>query len=93
MLYLFVKVYYPVRHDLVQHMVSSIQRLGFSPTSGMDHRKLAVELVEVIIKWALCGIKEENVSPDVNSFLSSSSLLRELVFCRPKTQTEHQEGF
>ncbi|XP_066149283.1 transcription-associated protein 1 isoform X2 [Euwallacea fornicatus] len=56
------RVYYPVRHDLVQHMVSSIQRLGFSPTSGLDHRKLAVELVEVIIKWELCGIKDESLS-------------------------------
>ncbi|XP_030767739.1 transcription-associated protein 1 [Sitophilus oryzae] len=53
------KVYYPVRHDLVQHMVSSIQRLGFSPTATLEHRKLAVELAEVIIKWELHGIKDE----------------------------------
>ena len=25
------KVYYPVRHHLIQHMVSSIQRLGLTP--------------------------------------------------------------
>lgn len=60
------KVYYPVRHDLIQHMVSSIQRLGFSATSGMDHRKLAVELIEVIIKWELCGIKEEGGTSEVS---------------------------
>ncbi|XP_044261128.1 transcription-associated protein 1 [Tribolium madens] len=54
------KVYYPVRHHLVQHMVNSIQRLGFSPTATLEHRKLAVELAEVIIKWELYGIKEEN---------------------------------
>ncbi|KAK9874414.1 hypothetical protein WA026_002761 [Henosepilachna vigintioctopunctata] len=53
------KVYYPVRHHLVQHMVNSIQRLGFSPTATVEHRKLAVELAEVIIKWELYGIKEE----------------------------------
>ncbi|KAF5288689.1 hypothetical protein FQR65_LT11954 [Abscondita terminalis] len=52
------KVYYPVRHHLVQHMVNSIQRLGFSPTATLEHRKLAVELAEVIIKWELHGIKE-----------------------------------
>lgn len=52
------KVYYPVRHHLVQHMVNSIQRLGFSPTATLEHRKLAVELAEVIIKWELYGIKE-----------------------------------
>ncbi|XP_049825027.1 transcription-associated protein 1 isoform X2 [Aethina tumida] len=54
------KVYYTVRHDLVQHMVNSIQRLGFSPTATLEHRKLAVELAEVIIKWELYGIKEES---------------------------------
>ncbi|XP_034936834.1 transformation/transcription domain-associated protein [Chelonus insularis] len=53
------KVYYPVRHHLVQHMVNSIQRLGFSPTATIDHRRLAVELAEVIIKWELHRIKDE----------------------------------
>ncbi|XP_072379030.1 transcription-associated protein 1 [Diabrotica undecimpunctata] len=58
------KVYYPVRHHLVQHMVSSIQRLGFSPTATLEHRKLAVELAEVIIKWEMYGIKEESESTE-----------------------------
>ncbi|XP_060534319.1 transcription-associated protein 1 [Cylas formicarius] len=58
------KVYYPVRHDLVQHMVSSIQRLGFSPTATLEHRKLAVELAEVIIKWELYGIKDETANAE-----------------------------
>lgn len=53
-----------MRHDLVQHMVNSIQRLGFSAQPSLDHRKLAVELAEVIIKWELCGIKEENWPAD-----------------------------
>ena len=53
------KVYYPVRHHLVQHMVNSIQRLGFSPTATIEHRRLAVELAEVIIKWELHRIKDE----------------------------------
>lgn len=59
------KVYYPVRHHLVQHMVNSIQRLGFSPTATLEHRKLAVELAEVIIKWELYGIKEDVDSDEV----------------------------
>ncbi|CAG9853589.1 unnamed protein product [Phyllotreta striolata] len=58
------KVYYPVRHHLVQHMVSSIQRLGFSPTATLEHRKLAVELAEVIIKWEIYGIKEDSETPE-----------------------------
>lgn len=53
------KVYYPLRHHIVQYMVNSIQRLGFSPTATLEHRKLGVELAEVIIKWELYGIREE----------------------------------
>ncbi|KAI4484537.1 hypothetical protein M0804_007103 [Polistes exclamans] len=53
------KVYYPVRYHLVQHIVNSIQRLGFSPTATIEHRRLAVELAEVIIKWELHRIKDE----------------------------------
>nr|XP_022907724.1 transformation/transcription domain-associated protein [Onthophagus taurus] len=56
------KVYYPVRHHLVQHMINSLQRMGFSPTASMEHKRLAVELAEVIIKWELNGIKEEETS-------------------------------
>ncbi|XP_032685098.1 transformation/transcription domain-associated protein [Odontomachus brunneus] len=61
------KVYYPVRHHLVQHIVNSIQRLGFSPTATIEHRKLAVELAEVIIKWELYRIKDESEAADSNS--------------------------
>lgn len=61
------KVYYPIRHHLVQHIVNSIQRLGFSPTATIEHRKLAVELAEVIIKWELYRIKDESEAADSNS--------------------------
>lgn len=57
------KVYYPVRHHLVQHMINSIQRLGFSATATLEYRKLAVELAEVIIKWELQRIREETEGP------------------------------
>lgn len=50
-------------------MVSSIQRLGFSPTATLEHRKLAVELAEVIIKWEIYGIKEESETTEVNYVL------------------------
>ncbi|XP_012223234.1 transformation/transcription domain-associated protein isoform X2 [Linepithema humile] len=61
------KVYYPVRHHLVQHIVNSIQRLGFSPTATIEHRRLAVELAEVIVKWELYRIKEEAETAESNS--------------------------
>jgi len=52
-------VYYPVRHDLVQHMVNSMQRLGFTQSATIDHRKLAVDLAEVITEWEKRRQKEE----------------------------------
>lgn len=45
------RVYFPVRQHLVQHMVSSIQRLGLTPNATIEQRKLAVDLAEVVIKW------------------------------------------
>lgn len=53
------KVYYPVRHHLLQHIVSSTQRLGYTPNSGLEHRRIAVDLVEVILLWELQRSKEE----------------------------------
>ncbi|KAK1124236.1 hypothetical protein K0M31_006611 [Melipona bicolor] len=61
------KVYYPVRHHLVQHIVNSIQRLGFSPSATIEHRRLAVELAEVIIKWELHRIKDEAESESIKN--------------------------
>lgn len=55
-------------------MVSSIQRLGFSPTATLEHRKLAVELAEVIIKWEIYGIKEETEAVEVSDFYNESKL-------------------
>lgn len=55
------KVYYPVRHHLVQHMISAMQRLGFTPSVTIEQRKLAVDLAEVVIKWELQRIKDQQV--------------------------------
>jgi len=59
------KVYYPVRHHLIPHMIQSIQKMGFVPTATMEQRKLAVELAEVIIKWELQRIKDESESQEL----------------------------
>lgn len=58
-----------MRHHLVQHMVNSIQRLGFSPTGTIEHRKLAVELSEVIVKWELQRIRDQSDTQDVSTRL------------------------
>ncbi|XP_047506869.1 transcription-associated protein 1 isoform X1 [Pieris napi] len=56
------KVYYPVRHALVGHMVAAMQRLGLSGTASLEHRRLAVDLAEVALKWELQRIRD--YSPD-----------------------------
>jgi transformation/transcription domain-associated protein len=68
------QVYYPVRLQLITHMVTAIQRLGFAPTSTFEHRKLAVELAEVIIKWELERIKNEgtDVTIDLKPLLGNA---------------------
>nr|XP_042899044.1 transformation/transcription domain-associated protein isoform X5 [Parasteatoda tepidariorum] len=53
------KVYYPVRHHLINHMVSSVQRLVFTPNATIEHKRLAVDLAEVIIRWEIQRHKEE----------------------------------
>lgn len=79
------KVYYPVRHNLVQHMITSITRLGFSATATLEYRKLAVELAEVIVKWELQRIKEENeangivISDELNEALNSGTAIKRSI--------------
>uniref|UniRef100_A0A146L0J1 Transformation/transcription domain-associated protein n=6 Tax=Lygus hesperus TaxID=30085 RepID=A0A146L0J1_LYGHE len=53
-------VYYPVRHNLLRHMVTALQRLGFSASSSLEHKKLGCELAEIIIRWEHQRIKDEN---------------------------------
>ncbi|KAB0398761.1 hypothetical protein E2I00_004750, partial [Balaenoptera physalus] len=60
------KVYYPVRHHLVQHMVSAMQRLGFTPSVTIEQRRLAVDLSEVVIKWELQRIKDQQPDADMD---------------------------
>ncbi|KAI4880510.1 hypothetical protein NFI96_012335 [Prochilodus magdalenae] len=63
------RVYYPVRHHLVQHMISAMQRLGFTPSVTIEQRKLAVDLAEVVIKWELQRIKDQQ--PESEADLST----------------------
>ncbi|XP_060086157.1 transformation/transcription domain-associated protein-like [Ylistrum balloti] len=53
------KVYYPVRHHLIPHMVNSLHKLGFTSSASIEHRKLAVDLAEVVIKWEMQRIKDD----------------------------------
>ncbi len=53
------RVYYPVRHHLIQHVVSSVQRLGFTATATIEQKRLAVDLCEIVIKWEMQRVKDE----------------------------------
>ncbi|CAK1549719.1 unnamed protein product [Leptosia nina] len=65
------KVYYPVRHALVGHMVTAMQRLGLSSSASIEHRRLAVDLAEVALKWELQRIRDH--MPDDNIVATSPS--------------------
>lgn len=43
-----------------------MQRLGFPPSASIEHKKLAVDLAEVIIKWELHRIKEDERDVKIN---------------------------
>ncbi|CAB3995848.1 Transformation transcription domain-associated, partial [Paramuricea clavata] len=53
------KVYYPVRNHLIQHMITAMQKLGFTSSATIENRKLAVDLANVIIEWEIRRTKEE----------------------------------
>lgn len=46
-------------------MVNALQRLGFSASSTLEHKKLGCELAEVIIRWELQRIKDESQNSQV----------------------------
>ncbi|XP_073941495.1 transcription-associated protein Nipped-A isoform X1 [Choristoneura fumiferana] len=69
------KVYYPVRHALVVHMVGAMQRLGFSATASLEHRRLAVDLAEVALKWELQRIRD-HTHDDIVATSPSGSVKR-----------------
>ena len=61
------KVYYPVRHHLIQHIVSSIQRLGFNATATIEQKRLAVDLCEIAIKWEVQRARDHEGTGPVGS--------------------------
>ncbi|XP_050553861.1 transcription-associated protein 1 isoform X13 [Spodoptera frugiperda] len=70
------KVYFPVRHALVGHMVAAMQRLGFSATASLEHRRLAVDLAEVALKWELQRIRDHSQDDNVVATSPSGAMKR-----------------
>jgi transformation/transcription domain-associated protein len=52
------KIYYPVRHHLIQHMVNSMQRLGFSPNVCSMFYLLCLLLVMCVacVYWSVISL-------------------------------------
>ncbi|CAH3023319.1 unnamed protein product [Porites evermanni] len=88
------RVYYPVRIHLIQHMVSAMQRLGFTANASIEHRKLAVDLAEVILKWELQRIKDdqEQTSNQEQSESSASAALKVGGVKRPSEESATPEA-
>ncbi|XP_053674176.1 transcription-associated protein 1 [Anopheles nili] len=70
------KVYYPVRHHLVQQMINSMQRLSNVGNTSAEYRKLTIDLADVIIKWEMQRAKDDTdtrASADGNESADGSS--------------------
>ncbi|KAH9644539.1 hypothetical protein HF086_002340 [Spodoptera exigua] len=65
-----------VRHALVGHMVAAMQRLGFSATASLEHRRLAVDLAEVALKWELQRIRDHSQDDNVVATSPSGAMKR-----------------
>lgn len=48
-------------------MINSMQRLGFTQSATIEHRKLAVDLAEVIVEWEKRRYREELGSETPNN--------------------------
>jgi transformation/transcription domain-associated protein len=57
-------LFYESRTQFVPQMVNSLNRLGLPPTRPVGHRRLAIDLAELIIEWdARCAINEMSADP------------------------------
>ena len=56
-----VSVFHDNRHRFIRHLVNSLSRLGLPPTSPVEHRFLAIAIVELVLLW---GQQEESALAD-----------------------------
>ena len=74
MLYIIVKyhkVYYLIRHSLINHMISSFQKVGLSASSTPENRQLAIDSTEVILRWEAQRVREMQLCQSEKSELSN----------------------
>ena len=77
MLYIIVKyhkVYYLIRHSLINHMISSFQKVGLSAGSTPENRQLAIDSTEVILRWEAQRVRDVQLCQTNMSELSPSQI-------------------
>jgi len=47
-------------------MLNTMNKLAFMSSASFEQKKLAIEMSEVIIKWELQRIRDENNTAEVN---------------------------
>jgi transformation/transcription domain-associated protein len=57
-------MFYPCRGQFVQQMVQSLARIGLLPQAPVENRKLAIDMVELIINWEKKKISEAKVKEE-----------------------------
>lgn len=45
------KVFYLIRHSLINHLIGSFQKVGLATNSQPENRTLAIDLTETILRW------------------------------------------
>lgn len=51
------KIYYHVRHQMIQFIMNGVQRLVMAQGS-IDNRRLAIDVCEMVIKWEQWRLKQ-----------------------------------
>lgn len=72
-------VYYPVRQALLSYIYQGITKFGFSQTASTEHKRLALDLIETVIKWDRRFLAEQQVA----------QVRCVTHYCRPSSRSSH----
>ena len=78
----YYKIYYLIRHTLINHMISTFQKLGYTSNTANEHKQLAIDLTEVILKWEAQRARDM-VKRDVEPVLFESLLAKHPDMLKP----------
>lgn len=73
----YFKVFYYIRHTLINQLIVALQKVGLSQNSTNENRMLIIDLCETILKWeARRIIDSEDINFDQNTKLKHPDLLK-----------------